>query len=76
MTRDPFAGAWRIVWMRAWDPDYVDLDGPAHVTFGAGRSGAFESGMVQGHFYFRLGDDSAFRAVRQSMSAHWRKTAR
>ena len=30
------------------DQDYVDMDGPGHITFGAGRSGAFQFGMVQG----------------------------
>ena len=48
MTRTPFAGAWRIIWMSAWDQDYVDIDGPGHITFGAGRTGDFQFGMVQG----------------------------
>lgn len=110
-TRNPFAGAWRIVWMSAWDQDYVDIDGPGYIIFGAGRSGSFQFGMVQGqmdsrlaellgdrveftwhgfdegtehtgrgharivggelqgHLYFHLGDDSAFRAVRQPRSS-------
>ena len=117
MARNPFAGPWRIVWMSAWDQDYVDLDGPGHITFDAGRSGSFQFGMVQGqmdwkvseqglridftwhgfdegtehmgrgharivdndlqgHFYFHLGDDSAFRAVRQPAPARRRKPAR
>lgn len=33
--------------MSAWDQDYVDMDGPGHITFGAGRSAAFQFGMVQ-----------------------------
>ena len=48
MIRTPFDGTWRIVWMSAWDQDYVDMDGPGQITFGAGRSGAFQFGMVQG----------------------------
>jgi hypothetical protein len=118
MIRHAFAGVWRIVWMGAWDQDYVDMDGPGHITFGAGRSGAFQFGMVQGQMdcrpaepqadcveftwygfdegtehtgrgsarivagelrgqlYFHLGDDSAFRAVRQPTLARQRKAAR
>jgi hypothetical protein len=64
MTRTPFAGAWRIIWMSAWDQDYVDMDGPGHITFGAGRSGAFQFGMVQGQMDSRpaesLGDRVEF----------------
>jgi hypothetical protein len=108
MKSNPFSGPWRIVWMSGWDQDYVDMDVPGHVTFGAGRSGNFQFGAVQGqmdcqldkrqsphidftwhgfdegdeltgrghaeivegelqgHLYIHLGDDSAFRAVRQT----------
>ena len=117
MARVQFAGPWRIVWMSTWDQDYVDMDGPGHVTFGAGRSGSFQFGMVQGqldckvadqgdridftwhgfdegtehtgrgharivaselqgHLYFHLGDDSAFRAVRPPTSVRRPKTGR
>lgn len=47
MARNPFAGHWRIVWMSGWDQDYVDMDVPGHITFGAGRSGSFQFGLVQ-----------------------------
>lgn len=118
MTRNPFAGAWRIIWMSAWDQDYVDMDVTGHITFGAGRSGSFQFGMtqgqmdwrdgeprahgveftwhgfdegtehtgrgdarivdgeLQGHLYFHLGEDSAFRAVRRATPARQRKAAR
>jgi hypothetical protein len=117
MRPPPFAGLWRIVWMSNWDQDYVDMDGPGHITFGTGRSGSFQFGMVQGtmdckvsaqglcmaftwhgfdegtehmgrgharivdeelqgHLYFHQGDDSAFRAVRQSTPKRQRKTAK
>ena len=59
MTRTPFAGAWRIIWMSAWDQDYVDMDGPGHITFGAGRSGAFQFGMVQGQMHCRPAEPRA-----------------
>lgn len=118
MRQNPFVGFWRIVWMSTWDQDYVDMDGPGHITFGASRSGSFQFGLVQaqldcrlakppghsieftwhgfdegtehtgrgharivgdelqGHLYFHLGDDSAFRAVRQPARARQRKVAR
>lgn len=108
MTMNHFAGAWRIVWMSEWEQGYVDMDVPGHITFGVGRSGSFQFGLVhgemdcridrrpnlriefawhgfdegdeltghghaeivdgelQGHLYFHLGNDSAFRAVRQA----------
>jgi hypothetical protein len=45
---NPFISPWRIVWMRDWDQDYVDKDVPGHVTFGPGKSGSIQFGMVQG----------------------------
>lgn len=45
---NPLTGSWRIVWMSGWDQDYVDMDVPGHFTFGSGRSGSFQFGMVQG----------------------------
>ncbi|CAM4062913.1 hypothetical protein [Roseateles saccharophilus] len=47
MAQNPFAGRWRIVWMSGWDQDYVDMDVPGHITFGAGSSGSFQFGLVQ-----------------------------
>ena len=108
MKQNPISGAWRIVWMSGWDQDYVDMEVPGHISFGAGRSGSFRFGLVQaqmdchinkqpdprieftwhgfdegdeltgrghaaivdgelqGHIYVHLGDDSAFRAIRQA----------
>lgn len=54
MAQNPFAGRWRIVWMSGWDQDYVDLDVPGHITFGAGRSGSFQFGAVQAQMDLRL----------------------
>jgi hypothetical protein len=112
MADTVFTGAWRIVWMSDWDQDYVNMEVPGHITFGANLIGNFQFGMVQGqmdckiderqgqpqrveftwhgfdegdelagrghalivkdelhgHLYIHLGDDSAFRAVRQRAS--------
>lgn len=50
--------------MSAWDQDYVDMDGPGHITFDAGRSGAFQFGMAQGQMDCKpsepLGDQVEF----------------
>lgn len=48
MKQNPFASPWRIVWMSDWDQDCVDMEVPGHITFGTGRSGSFQFGMVQG----------------------------
>jgi hypothetical protein len=57
----PFTGSWRIVWMSAWDQDYVDMDVLGHITFGAGRTGSFQFGLVQGRMDCRLEGPSAQR---------------
>jgi hypothetical protein len=31
--------------MSSWDRDYVNMDVPGHITFGAGRSRSFQFGM-------------------------------
>lgn len=51
---NPFIGPWRIVWMSDWDQDYVDMDVPGHFTFGPGRSGSFQFGMVQGQMDYKV----------------------
>lgn len=54
MVPNPFAGPWRIVWMSGWDQDYVNMDVPGHITFGAGRSGSFQFGLVQAQIDVKL----------------------
>ncbi len=55
MMQNPFANSWwRIIWMSDWDQDYVDMDVPGHITFGDGRSGNFQFGMVQGQMDCKL----------------------
>lgn len=61
MTKNPFAGPWRIVWMSNWDQDYVDMEVPAHVTFETGRAGSFQFGLVQGHMDCRFDRQHAQR---------------
>lgn len=59
VTRTPFAGNWRIVWMSSWDQAYVDMDGPAHITFGPCHAGSFQFGMVQGQMDCKLAAQQA-----------------
>jgi len=47
-------GPWRIEHMELWDRDYVDLDGPAHITFDENRQGSFAFGAVEGWIDYRL----------------------
>ena len=50
MTRAPsapFRGKWRIVQMDLGDKEYLDMPGPAHITFQAKGHGEFAFGCVQ-----------------------------
>lgn len=47
MTTNIFKGTWRITWMSGWDQDYVELDGPARITFDSSRSGSLRFGALQ-----------------------------
>jgi hypothetical protein len=101
--------------MSGWGQDYVDMEVPGHLTFGASRSGNFQFGLVQaqmdyrirsklprieftwhgfdegdeltgrghaeivdgelrGRLYIHLGDDSAFRAVKQTAARKRKST--
>ena len=51
----PFVGRWRITEMETWPQDYVDLDGPGHITIKAGRSGELEFGAIIGFIDYRIG---------------------
>ena len=44
---NPFSGRWRIVEMELWAQDYVDLEGPGHITFEKGQHGSFHFGAVR-----------------------------
>jgi hypothetical protein len=46
---NPFVGRWRIVEMEMWAQDYVDLEGPGHITFERGRRGSFQFGAVRAY---------------------------
>ena len=41
--------------MSGWDQDYVDMDVPGYIAFGAGRSGSFQFGLVRGQMEYELG---------------------
>jgi len=44
------AGRWRIVETDMWDNDYLDMLGPAHITFQADGRGEFAFGCVNATF--------------------------
>ena len=58
-----FLGDWRIAQMELWDRDYLDLEGPAYITFGQDRLGSFQFGAVQGGLDFRVTSDSGAAKV-------------
>jgi len=41
--------------MELWDTTYIDLEGPAHITFDRDRLGSFQFGAVVGWIDYRLG---------------------
>ena len=44
----PFAGKWRIVEMKVWDQDYVDMEVPGLIRIGSDGTGGFQFGLVSG----------------------------
>lgn len=50
----PFIGRWRIVEMEQWDHEFIDLEGPGHITFAKGGNGSFHFGAVQGYLDCRV----------------------
>jgi len=54
----PFVGRWRFTKMETWPQDYVDLEGPGHITIKAGRSGQLEFGAIIGFIDYRLENTS------------------
>lgn len=49
------AGEWRIVEMKVWDKDFLDLMGPARIAIDARGEGEFSFGCVNGAFSARNG---------------------
>lgn len=48
--RHSLVGRWRIVETNLWDKDYLDMLGPAHITFQANGRGEFAFGCVNATF--------------------------
>jgi len=65
-------GRWRITEMDNWDQETIDLVQPGFIEFGEDGLGSLGfivvtgdlDGMLEGHIYFHLGDESGFRAER------------
>ena len=53
-TRSPIIGRWRIIEMEQWDREFIDLEGPGHITFAKGSNGSFHFGAVQGELDCRV----------------------
>jgi hypothetical protein len=49
LGKHPVVGRWRIVDADLWDRDYLDLSGPAEITFGSKGDGEFSFGALQGN---------------------------
>jgi hypothetical protein len=61
--RAHFSGAWRILQMELWDRDFLDLEGPAQISFDADRLGSFRFGAVQGWIDYRVSDERDIHRV-------------
>src|SRR5215207_10811893 len=51
---NPFFGRWRIVEMEIWPQDFVDLEGPGHITFEKRQFGSFHFGAVRANIDSRI----------------------
>jgi hypothetical protein len=66
----PFIGRWRIVEMEQWDREFIDLEGPAHITFAKGGNGSFHFGAVQCQLDCRLEESLEGQRVAFSFMGH------
>jgi hypothetical protein len=55
-----FQGKWRIVEMDLWDKSYLDMLGPAHITFQSKGRGEFAFGCVQATMTCDFGRETVF----------------
>jgi hypothetical protein len=62
-TPESLRGPWRIVEMELWDKDFLDLVGPAHITFKDEGHGSFAFGAVQGWTDCRFGTEDGLPFV-------------
>ncbi len=51
--KSPFAGRWRITWMREWDLDDIDEDAERYIEFDPNGMGTFQFGYVYGQMDHR-----------------------
>ena len=51
-----FKGIWRIEEMEVWDRDFVNMLGPANITFDDDALGSFEFGAVVGYIDCRYSE--------------------
>ncbi|HEY7396444.1 MAG TPA: hypothetical protein VH559_16425 [Gemmatimonadaceae bacterium] len=56
--------------MELWDKDYLELEGPAHITFDRDRLGSFQFGAVRGWIDYRQVDRNGKPAVEFSWEGH------
>ena len=56
--------------MEQWDQDFIDLEGPGHITFAKGGNGSFHFGAVQGQLDCRLEESADGQRVHFSFTGH------
>ncbi len=67
----PFVGRWRIIEMELWDRDYIDIDGPGHITIRNGGLGEFQFGTVVATINYQI----ERRGVDERLEFTWEGTS-
>jgi hypothetical protein len=49
-----YIGKWRIIEMSEWDPDFIDLVAPGHLTIKTNGTGSFAFGAVEAEIDCRI----------------------
>lgn len=56
--------------MDLWDQEFIDLEGPGHITFAKGGNGSFHFGAVEGQLDCRLEESPDGQRVHFSFTGH------
>jgi len=56
--------------MEVWDQEFIDLEGPGHITFAKGGNGSFHFGAVECQLDCRLAESPDGQRVEFSFSGH------
>ncbi|MBL7224997.1 MAG: hypothetical protein ISS59_02580 [Desulfobacteraceae bacterium] len=52
--KNPYLGKWRIIEMKMWDQEFIDMETEGHFYFEKDELGSFQFGLVQGRIHYRI----------------------